>query len=108
MALDQTIQRLFQIAYRLIGAAPVERLIDAVIDMLLQDHLADLVERRTHGGDLREHVLTVPPFLPQPFQAGSVPGDARQAFRDLLAGRLAVVRHGSPSEPIHLPPWGDG
>jgi len=84
--LHKPIQGCFEIANSLLGLTVPDRLLDTVLDMLLQDGFADLVERCAHRRDLREHIVAVPALFPQPFEAVGVTGDAREPFGDLLAG----------------------
>jgi hypothetical protein len=105
--LQQTIQRLFQIANRLVGAALLHRVGDAVIDVMFQDELADLVERGAHGGYLRQHLVALPPFVPQSFQAGGVSCNPRQPLSNFLSCRLCSMGHPDLRRYIPYPPWGD-
>jgi hypothetical protein len=82
--LYKAIQRGFQIANSLFGIAMLDRLGDTVVDVVFQDGFADLVEPGTNRRDLREHIVTLPPFIPQPLEAVGMTGDARKPFGDVF------------------------
>lgn len=46
--------------------------------MIRQDHFADLGKRRSHRGDLEEHVYTVTILGKHALNAGNLPSDALQ------------------------------
>jgi hypothetical protein len=83
--LHKAIQRGFEIANGLLSLAMLDRLLDAVFDVVFQDGFADLVEPGTDCCNLRQHVIALPPFIPQPFEAVGVTGDARKPFGDVFA-----------------------
>ena len=83
--LHKPIQRIFQVANGLFGLTILHRLLDAVLDMMLQDDFPNLVERSTDSRNLRQHVITLAAFFPQPLQTVGMTGDAREPFSDVLA-----------------------
>ena len=86
--LHKPIQGIFEVANGLLRLTMPDRLLNAVLNVLLQDGFAHLIERGTHRRDLRQHVVAVPAFFPQPFEAAGVTGDAREPLGDLLAGSI--------------------
>src|SRR5579883_3224452 len=66
--LKQTIERLFKILERGFGAALLDCFLHAILDVVLQDRLGDLIQRRANRRDLREHLVAVATLFPHPFQ----------------------------------------
>ena len=63
-------------------------LLDAVLDAVLEDGFADLVERGAYRRNLRQYIVALAALVPQPFQAVGVTGDAREPLGDVLAGGI--------------------
>ena len=53
--------------------------------MMLQNDFPNLVERSTDSRNLRQHVITLATFFPQPLQTVGMTGDAGEPFSDILA-----------------------
>ena len=83
--LHKAIQRGFEIADGLFGVAILDRLLDAVFDVVFQNGFPHLVKTGANGCNLREHVIALAPFFPQPFKAIGMTGDAGKPFGDVLA-----------------------
>ena len=83
--LDKSIQRIFEVANGLPGLAMLNRLLDTMLDVIFQDDFPDLVERGANSRNLRQHVIALTAFFPQPLQAVGMTGDAREPFGDVLA-----------------------
>ena len=61
------------------------RLLDTVLDMMLQDDFPNLVERSAYGCNLRQHIVALATFFPKPFEAIGMTGNACEPFGDVLA-----------------------
>ena len=83
--LHKSIQRGFQIANGLFGLAMLDRLLDTVFNVVLQDSFAHLVEPGTNCGNLRQHVVTLTPLFPQTFEAVGMTSDACEPLGDVFA-----------------------
>lgn len=83
--LDKPIQRIFEVANGLFGLTMFHRPGDAVFDVMLKDDLAHLVERSADGRNLRQHVIALAAFFPQPFEAIGMTCYARKTFGDIFA-----------------------
>jgi hypothetical protein len=83
--LDKPIQRIFEVANGLLGLAMLNRLLDTMLDVIFQDDFPDLVERGANSRNLRQHIIALTAFCPQPLQAVGMTGDARKPFSYVLA-----------------------
>ena len=83
--LYKPIQCLFEVANGLFGLAMLNRLLDTMLDVIFQDDFSDLVERGANSRNLRQHVIALTAFFPQPLQAVGMTSDAREPFGDVLA-----------------------
>jgi hypothetical protein len=83
--LHKPIKRIFKVANGLFGLTILHRLLDAVLDMMLQDDFPNLIERSADSRNLRQHVIALAAFFPQPLQTVGMTGDAREPFSDVLA-----------------------
>ena len=63
----------------------LDRFGDTMFNVVLQDDFPDLVEPSTNSGNLRQHVVTLTPFFPQPLEAVGMTSDAREPFGDVFA-----------------------
>src|SRR5581483_11290505 len=75
----------------LLGVPGRERRCHAVVHVLVEDAEGEAVERRRHGGDLREHVDAVAVVLDHPLDPAHLPLDAVQPLDERgLVLRVAV------------------
>ena len=74
-----------------IRVAGSDGVLDAVRDMVAQDLLLDALERRSGGGDLRDHVDAVAVFLDHAGETADLTFDAAEAFE---TGGLGFGLHG--------------
>ena len=95
--LEEFIDRGAQVADGLLVAL-LHGIDDAVLDVILQDHLADVGDRCAHGGDLDEHLAAVPAVgdhLPDRFQmadgAGQPVQDGLRVFVHMAVAVRGVV-----------------
>ncbi len=92
--LHKPIQRVFEVANGLIRLTMLHCLVHTVCDMLLQDGFAHLVERGPYGRNLRQHVIALAAFFPQPLQTVGMTSDTREPFGDVLARWIVCqMRH---------------
>lgn len=70
------IEVLETVAVAMVGIA------DAVFDMILQDYLGGVIERRAHRRKLDEHISAVPPLLDHALHGLKVPDGAGKAVHD--------------------------
>ena len=63
---------------------------DAVLDMILQDYLGGIIERRAHRRKLDEHIGAVPPILDHALHGLKVPDGAGKPVHDGLSLRVRM------------------
>lgn len=82
--LYKTIQRIFQIANRLIRLTMLHRPGDTMLNMLFQDSFAHLVERSTNRRNLCQHIIAIAPFFPESLETIGMTGDTCEPFSDIF------------------------
>ena len=82
--LDQAIKRFFQLFDRIICVALRDCICNAVVDMMFKNPLRGGIQRGTDSGNLCQHFCTLPAIIPEPLQAGCMPGDPRQTLCDVI------------------------
>ena len=80
--LAEAVKRLFVIL--------LDRVDDAVLDMVLQDHLAGVFDGGAYRSDLDEHLGTVTPILDHALDRLQMADRARQTIDDRLGLRMGV------------------